>query len=69
MKRCLLRKDFDAYEFKDDWENFDGKSLPGKKKEFYSNLNVDGITDSDYSHMKRIFQSFRTKHLGEIIIS
>ena len=31
----------------DEWENFNQTSLP-KKEEFYSNLNMDDITDADY---------------------
>ena len=30
----------------DDWEKFNQTSLP-KKEEFYSNLNMEDITDSD----------------------
>ena len=28
----------------------------GKKKEFYSNLTMEGITDSDYKHSERIWK-------------
>ena len=27
-----------------------------KKKEFYSNLTMEGITDSDYKHSERIWE-------------
>ena len=45
----LLRKD--AYEFMDDWEKTNKKLLP-EKEDFYSNLNMEDITDSDYNHSK-----------------
>ena len=30
--------------------------LGKKKKEFYSNLTMEGITDSDYKHSERIWE-------------
>ena len=36
----------------DEWERFN-ESLP-KKKELYSKLNMDNITDADYTHAKRV---------------
>ena len=35
----------------DSWEGFDEASLPNKK-DFYSCLNVEDITDIDYRHPK-----------------
>ena len=39
-------------------------SLP-KKEEFYSNLNMEDITDADYKHAKRVWKDFKIKNLGE----
>ena len=36
-----------------------------KKKNFYSNLNIEDITDADYMHAKRVCKDFEIKHLGE----
>ena len=36
-----------------------------KKKEFYSNLNVEDITDADYINAKRVCKNFEIKKLGE----
>ena len=36
-----------------------------KKEEFYTNLNVDDITDADYMHAKRVFEDFEIKNLAE----
>ena len=35
----------------DGWEKFNKKSLP-EKEEFYSNLNMEDITDTDYIMQK-----------------
>ena len=37
----------------DDWEKFNETTLP-EKEEFYSNLNMEDITDADYTYAKRI---------------
>ena len=36
----------------DDWEKFN-ETLPEKKKDFYSHLNMEDITDADYTHRKK----------------
>ena len=46
----LLRKGIYPYEYMDDWNKFDETSLPNKK-EFYSSLTMEDITDSDYRHV------------------
>ena len=37
-----------------DLEMFNETTLP-EKEEFYSNLNMDDITDTDYMHAKKSF--------------
>ena len=49
----MFRKGVYPYEFMVDWEKFNETSLPDNK-EFYSNLNMEDITDLDYNHVKRI---------------
>ena len=41
----------------DEWENFIEKTLP-EKDEFYSNLNMENITDADNIHAERVFKDF-----------
>ena len=41
----------------DDWEKFNETSLP-KKEDFYSLLNMEDITDADYTHAKRVRKVF-----------
>ena len=48
----------------DEWEKFNETTLP-EKKEFYSNLNIDNITDADYMHAKRVCKVFQIKNLGQ----
>ena len=62
----LLPKDVYPYEYLDDWEKFDETSLP-EKEDFYSNINVEGITDADYAHRKRVCKDFKIKNLGEYL--
>ena len=44
------------YEYMDEWEKTNETSLR-KKGEFYSNLNMDDISDANYLHVKRIKKS------------
>ena len=60
----LLRKDVHAYEYMNNWEKINEPSLP-EKEEFYSNLNMKDITNSDYNHAKRICNYFTIKKLCE----
>ena len=36
-----------------------------EKKEFYSNISIDGIADADYMEAKRVGKDFERKNLGE----
>ena len=45
-------------------ERFDETLLPNKEA-FYSNLNMEDITDADYRHANKLFKEFKLKHLGE----
>ena len=47
-----------------DWEKFNETSSP-ENKEFYSNLKMEDITDSEYNHAKRVSNDFEIKSLGE----
>ena len=60
----LLRKGVYPYEYMDNWERFDETSLPDKEG-FYSNINMEDITDTDYIHANKVFKEFKLKHLGE----
>ena len=49
----MLKKGVYCYEYMDEWEKFNETSLP-EIEEFYSNLNMEDITDADYMHAKRV---------------
>ena len=60
----LLGKGVYPYEHMDDWKKFNETLLP-QKEDFYSNLSMEDIKDSDYNHAKSVCKDFETKNLGE----
>ena len=60
----MLQKSFYPYEYMNDCEKFDETLLP-RKENVYSQLNIKGITDADYTHAKRVCIDFERKNLGE----
>ena len=48
----------------DDLEKFNETSLP-EKEDFYSHLNMEDITDIDYTHVKRVCKDLERRNLGE----
>ena len=60
----LLRKGVYLYEYMDEWTKFNETTSP-KNEEFYSNLNMEDITDEDYIYLKRVCKVFEIKNLGE----
>ena len=53
----LLRKGVYPYEYMDSIERLAEKKLPPKES-FYSRLNGDGISDEDYEHAQRVWETF-----------
>ena len=49
----LLRKGVYPYEYMDSWKRFDDTTLPDKRA-FYSELNLEEITDKDYPHVQKV---------------
>ena len=60
----LLRKGVYSYEYVDTWERFSEISLPSKE-DFYSNLNMEDISDIDYRHANNVFKVFKLENLGD----
>ena len=54
----LLRKGAYPYEYMNKWEKFNETKLP-EKGEFYSNLNMEDITNADYMHAKKIVKTLK----------
>ena len=48
----LLRKGVYLYEYMDSWEKCDETTLPPKKA-FYSNLNLEDISNENYAHARK----------------
>ena len=48
----------------DSWEKFDENTLPPKEA-FYSNSNLEDISDEDYMHAQKVWDVFQIKNLGE----
>ena len=51
-------------DFVDSWEEFDETSIPPKEA-FYSELNLENITDEDYARVQKVWEVFEIKNLGE----
>ena len=60
----LLGKGVYPDEYMNDWENFNETTL-AEKEEFYSDLNMEDVTDADYIHAKRVCIDFEIKKLDE----
>ena len=60
----LLRKGVFPYEYMDSWERIDENTIP-LKEACYSELNLGNITDKDYEHVKKVWDVFEIKKLGE----
>ena len=60
----LLRKSVYPYEYIDDWNRFNENTLPSKDK-FYSNINMNGISNNNYSHAKNVWNIFNMRNLGD----
>ena len=48
----------------DSWERFDENKIPPKEA-FYSELSLEGITNADYEHVKKVWEAFQIKILGK----
>ena len=46
------------------WEKFNQTSLP-RKEDFYSYLNMEDITDTEYTHTKRVCKDFEINNIAQ----
>ena len=60
----LLSKGIYRYEYIDSWERFDENTILPKEA-FYSELNLESITDKDYEHVKKVCETFERENFGE----
>ena len=59
----LLRKGVYPYEDVDNWEKFYKTTTPPKKA-FYSELNLEGISNADYAQVQKVWEEFKIKNRG-----
>ena len=60
----LLRKGVYPYEDMGNWGKFDETTLPPKEA-FYSNLNLENISDEDYTRAQKVWEVFEINNSGE----
>ena len=53
----LLRNGVYPYEYMGSQERFNKTSLPSKK-DFYSELKLEDVTDQDYEHAQKVFKEY-----------
>ena len=60
----LLQKGVYPYKYMDSWGKFDETTLPSKEV-FYSNLNLEDISDEDYTHTQKVWDVFEINNIGD----
>ena len=63
-RKLLMRKGIYPYEYMDSWDRFDESKLPPKEV-FFSKLSILGISDEDYSHAVKVWETFSCHTLGD----
>ena len=58
----MLQKGVCSYEYLNNWEKVNETSFP-EKEDFESHLNMEDITDPDYTHAKRVCKGFEPNKL------
>ena len=48
----------------DSWDKFEETTLPPESS-FYSNLNMSGVSDTDYEHACKVWREFGIRNMGE----
>ena len=64
QRELLIRKGIYPYKYMESWDRFKETGLPGIKR-FYSNLNMSGVSDTDYEHACSVWQEFGIRNMGE----
>lgn len=60
----LLQKGVFPYEYMSDFKKYEETCLPSKE-DFYSDLTGCGITDDEYTHAQKVWDTFKIKNLME----
>ena len=62
--KLMTRKGIYPYDYMDSFEKFNKTELP-TKEEFYSILNNEHITNEDYCHAQKVWNTFQLQTMGE----
>ena len=62
--RLMSQKGVYPYDFMDSFEKFDEAQLP-RKEDFYSILNDQYISDEDYNHARKVWNTFKLRNMGQ----
>ena len=62
--RLMSQKGVYPYDFMDSFEKFDEAQLP-RKEDFYSILNDQYISDEDYNHARKVWNTFILRNMGQ----
>ena len=62
--KLMTRKGIYPYDYMDSFEKFNKTELP-TKEEFYSILNNEHISDEDYCHAQKVWNTFQLQTMGE----
>ena len=62
--KLLLRKGVYPYEYTVTWKRFN-EHVPLDEKYYYSDLNMEGISDDDINHVKNVCNTFKIPNLGK----
>ena len=60
----FLRKGVYPYEYMDDWSRFHEAAMR-QKEAFYSKLSQEGISDEDFTHGQKVWETFGCTTLGD----
>ena len=64
QRELLIRKGIYPYEYLNSWDRFNEGRLP-RKEQFYSSLNMSGVSDKEYEHACKVWKEFNIKNMGE----
>ena len=62
--KLLTRKGVYPYEYMSSWDRFKDTELPPIES-FYSSLNMNKISESDYKHTQRVWEEFGVRNIGD----
>ena len=62
--KLMSQKGVYPYDYMDSFEKFDEAQIP-RKEDFYSILNDQHISDEDYNHARKVWNTFKIRNMGQ----